>query len=149
MNIENLITKETIIFDETINTKEMLFEKVSTVLLENGSISDKDEFKKDLFARESETPTGLVDGFGIPHAQSEAVLKPSLVFIKSGIVSDYETLDDSKVNTAFVIAVPADGGSDHLDILSNLARRLMKDSFRQDLRNSQTKEEVLSILKGE
>lgn len=149
MNIEQLITKDTIILDKTINTKEQLFEKVASVLLENGIVSDKDKFKEDLFAREAETPTGIIDGFGIPHAQSEAVIKPSLVFIKSDIISDYETLDESKVDTAFVIAVPKTAGSEHLDILSGLARKLMKESFRQSLRNSQTEEEILSILKGE
>lgn len=149
MKIENLITEDNIIFDESIDSKDRLFEKVSEVLLTNKIISDRDIFIKDLFAREAEAPTGLIDGFGIPHAQSSAVLEPSLVFIKAGNIKDYETMDEGIVSTAFVIAVPATGGSDHLEILSNLARRLMKDGFRKNLKNSQTKEEVLLILKGE
>ncbi|EAD7950224.1 PTS sugar transporter subunit IIA, partial [Listeria monocytogenes] len=68
MNISNLINEDRIIFDNRIQTKQLLFEKVAEVLVKEGSITNSKKFIRDLYNREEETSTGIEAGFGIPHA---------------------------------------------------------------------------------
>ncbi|HEM1638180.1 TPA: PTS sugar transporter subunit IIA, partial [Listeria monocytogenes] len=44
MNISNLINEDRIIFDNRIQTKQLLFEKVAEVLGEEGSITNPKKF---------------------------------------------------------------------------------------------------------
>ncbi|EAC2463406.1 PTS sugar transporter subunit IIA, partial [Listeria monocytogenes] len=55
MNISNLINEDRIIFDNRIQTKQLLFEKVAEVLGEEGSITNPKKFIRDLYKREEET----------------------------------------------------------------------------------------------
>lgn len=48
-----------------------------------------------------------------------------------------------------MIAVPSEAGDLHLRMLSQLARSLMHDGFRDKLLHAGTEEEVLDLLKGE
>ncbi|HEM2366157.1 TPA: PTS sugar transporter subunit IIA, partial [Listeria monocytogenes] len=49
MNISNLINEDRIIFDNRIQTKQLLFEKVAEVLGEEGSITNPKKFIRDLY----------------------------------------------------------------------------------------------------
>ncbi|EEV4920141.1 TPA: PTS transporter subunit EIIA, partial [Listeria monocytogenes] len=64
MNISNLINEDRIIFDNRIQTKQLLFEKVAEVLVKEGSITNSKKFIRDLYNREEETSTGIEAGFG-------------------------------------------------------------------------------------
>ncbi|EAG6888770.1 TPA: PTS transporter subunit EIIA, partial [Listeria monocytogenes] len=57
MNISNLINEDRIIFDNRIQTKQLLFEKVAEVLVKEGSITNSKKFIRDLYNREEETST--------------------------------------------------------------------------------------------
>ena len=52
-------------------------------------------------------------------------------------------------NLIFLIAVPSEAGDLHLRMLSQLARSLMHEAFREKLLSAETEEAVLDLLKGE
>lgn len=147
MEILDIISEDTIIFDKTISKKVDLFDQASSVLLALNKIKDKKKFEKDLNKREKEISTGIEDGFGIPHAKSKTVLTPTLLFFKTSEISDYEALDGTKIDCSFIIAVPKSDNVTYLDILSNLSRKLMHEEFRISLRNADSPKEVLEIIK--
>ncbi len=62
---------------------------------------------KDLYRRESETSTGIEDGFGIPHTKSKAVLAPTICFVHTGKISDYVGLDDKEIGMGFCHFCPS------------------------------------------
>lgn len=146
MKISNLINKDRIIFDNRIQTKELLFEKVAEVLFKEGSITNTKKFIRDLYKREEETSTGIEAGFGIPHAKSKYVKEPLIVFVHSDIINDYFGLDDSPIECSFLIGVPKKATDVHLQILSELSRKLMDEKFREKLKNSKNKNEIITIL---
>ncbi|EAE8881708.1 PTS sugar transporter subunit IIA [Listeria monocytogenes] len=146
MNISNLINEDRIIFDNRIQTKQLLFEKVAEVLGEEGSITNPKKFIRDLYKREEETSTGIEDGFGIPHAKSKYVKEPLIVFVHSGIINNYFGLDNSSIECSFLIGVPKKATDVHLQILSELSRKLMNKEFREKLKNSKNKTEIITIL---
>lgn len=146
MDIRDLISQDTVIFDATLSTKEDLFTNIANTLHSLGVVTKPNKFMKDLYKREKETSTGIEDEFGIPHAKSKYVTRPTLMFYNTNGVEDYKALDDTTVKYAFVIAVPKSGSNVHLEILSQLARKLMDSEFRNKLKSAETPQQVLDIL---
>ena len=93
--------------------------------------------------------TGIGMQVAIPHGKSSAVRTPSLVFARCDAGVDFRAMDGSLANLIFLIAVPSEAGDLHLRMLSQLARSLMHDGFRDKLLHAGTEEEVLDLLKGE
>lgn len=98
------------------------------------NITDIEEYKKGILAREEKGSTAVGEGIAIPHAKSEAVKAPSLAAMTVPEGVDYEALDDEPSNLLFMIAAPNDGDV-HLEVLSRLMTILMDEDFRAKLLN--------------
>ncbi|OTO20304.1 hypothetical protein A5875_001654 [Enterococcus sp. 3H8_DIV0648] len=98
MKLVDLMMNDLIIFDDSIRSKDELFEKLGHILEEKNRVTKAKKIIKDLYRREAETSTGIEAGFGIPHAKSKAVLQPTICFVHTGKMSDYVGLDGKKLN---------------------------------------------------
>ena len=89
--------------------------------------------------REEEGSTGMVNGFAIPHAKSEAIKKASVIVVKfAQEVADWETMDDEKITVAISLLVPGgEAGTTHLKLLSKVAVMLMDEDFREEIKASE------------
>lgn len=97
MKLIDLMMNDLIFFDESIRSKDELFETLSRLLEKKERVTKAKKVMKDLYRRESETSTGIEDGFGIPHTKSKAVLAPTICFVHTGKISDYVGLDDKEI----------------------------------------------------
>ncbi|WP_137663446.1 PTS sugar transporter subunit IIA [Enterococcus hulanensis] len=149
MKLVDLMMSDLIIFDDSIRSKDELFEKLGHILEEKNRVTKAKKIIKDLYRREAETSTGIEAGFGIPHAKSKAVLQPTICFVHTGKMSDYVGLDGEKIEWVFAILVPQKTSDIHLEILSNLSRKLMNESFRDQLKHADNGIEVLEIMSKE
>ncbi|MEG2324853.1 MAG: PTS sugar transporter subunit IIA [Enterococcus sp.] len=149
MKITDLMMNDLVIFDETIRSKNELFERLANELERTKRVTKAKKIMKDLYKREKETSTGIEDGFGIPHAKSKHVLEPTVCFIHTEKLSDYLGLDGQPIECSFAILVPSKSSDIHLDILSSLSRKLMNEGFRKELKAARSGEEVLSIINKE
>lgn len=149
MKITDLMMNDLVIFDETIRSKNELFERLANELERTKRVTKAKKIMKDLYKREKETSTGIEDGFGIPHAKSKHVLEPTVCFIHTEKLSDYLGLDGQPIECSFAILVPSKSSDIHLDILSSLSRKLMNEDFRKELKAARSGEEVLSIINKE
>ena len=116
-------------------TKNEAIEMLIELQVKDGCISDRNEYKKGILAREEKGSTAVGEGIAIPHTKSEAVKAPSLaaMAVPSGV--DYEALDDEPSNLLFMIAAPNDGDV-HLEVLSRRMTILMDEDFREKLLNA-------------
>ena len=146
MKLIDLMMNDLILFDESIRSKDELFETLSRLLEKKERVTKAKKVMKDLYRRESETSTGIEDGFGIPHTKSKAVLVPTICFVHTGKISDYVGLDDKEIEWVFAIFVPQKTSDMHLEILSNLSRKLMNEAFRIQLKEATNATEVLEIM---
>lgn len=149
MNILSLMSPELIIIDEDITSKKLLFEVIGEKLESTGAVRNKKKIVTALEKREQQVSTGIEKGFGIPHAQSRHVLKPTVLFAKTGEINDYEALDGTKVSKVFCIVVPKGDSGVHLSILSSLSRKLMRDDFREKISSVSNYQEISKILEEE
>jgi fructose PTS system EIIA component len=113
-----------------------------------GRVTDLEGFIADLAAREAQMPTGLEGGIGIPHARSEHVTEPTLGFGRSSNGIDWGAAD-GPARLVFLIAAPAGGGAEHMNILAQLARRLVREQFRQSLLDAPDEQTVVDIINKE
>lgn len=144
MNKE-LITNDIIIFDLEAETKQEIIEKLADAMDKDGRLESKEGYVKDVLAREESSSTAIGFETATPHSKSVHVKEPSLAFARLKHPIQW---DDEEVSMIFQIAVPSPGQGDrHLEILSKLFRNLVYDSFREQMLQVKTKEEIVGILK--
>lgn len=108
-------------------------------------LSDKEKFYSDVLEREATFPTYIGHEIGLPHSQSTGVIKPCVTIgrFKSDIVW---TEEKENANLVFLIAVPKESQDNlHLKILSKLARLLMHEDFRNNIKTLK-ENELLELL---
>lgn len=112
--------------------RDAALQAITAHALAVGIASDADALTAAFLKRESEGTTGMVDGFAIPHAKTDAVKRPAVVVLKAneGIAS-WETMDNAPVTCVIALLVPESmAGTEHLQILSKVATALTDDAFR-------------------
>jgi fructose-specific phosphotransferase system IIA component len=146
--IANLLSKELYIPQLNATEKYSIIDEMIEKLDTAGRLSDKAALTQAVLAREAEFSTAIGMGIAIPHGKSKGVTTPSLVFARSAQGADFESMDDEPSFLFFLIAVPADGGEEHLKVLSTLSRKLMHTQVRQDLMNATHYDDIIAILEG-
>ncbi len=145
MRITDLLSKESILLGGSPKSKSEAIDMLVELQAKGGNITDIEEYKKGILAREEKGSTAVGEGIAIPHAKSEAVKAPSLAAMTVPEGVDYEALDDEPSNLLFMIAAPNDGDV-HLEVLSRLMTILMDEDFRAKLLNAKDKDEFLKII---
>jgi PTS system fructose-specific IIC component len=98
-------------------------------------------------AREEQSATGLPGGIAIPHCRSPYVDTASIGFARLNPPVDFGA-PDGPADLAFLIAAPEGAGSEHMKLLSSLARALVRKEFVESLRQASTPEEVVELVNG-
>lgn len=141
----SLINEDLIKINVMLKDKNEVISEIAEMVYRNKRTHNKEGLIQDILKREEEFSTSMGLGVAIPHAHSEYVTEPSLVFIKLSEAITWGIDDNVKI--VFGILNPLKNHSDHhLKILANLARKLMDDEFRNKLDSIEDKEEALNIL---
>jgi PTS system fructose-specific IIA component len=129
-------------------TKEDALSQLAKAAANNGKINDEATYIEAVLKRESEFSTAVGFGIAIPHGKSDAVNEPFFMFAKVDNI-DWNSMDGEPVDLIFLIGVPmSDASSTHLKILASLSRKLMKEPFRNTLRNAKTPKEIIEFLES-
>ncbi|WP_413375611.1 fructose-specific PTS transporter subunit EIIC [Alkalihalobacillus sp. 1P02AB] len=133
--------------DLTSSTRDDVIDELIKKLDKTGVLTSESDFKQAILAREAESTTGLGMNIAIPHGKSKAVKRPTVAFgIKQEGV-DWSSLDGTSAKLIFMLAIPEESaGDDHLKILQMLSRKLMDDTFREQLLRVANKEEAYELL---
>ena len=84
-------------------------------------------------AREAEGTTGMMEGFAIPHAKSEAIKQASVMVVKFAGDVEWESMDGKPIRVAIALCVPGgEAGTTHLQLLSKVAVMPMDEKFRNE-----------------
>lgn len=107
----------------------------------------KKEVYQKLLEREKEGTTGIMSGFAIPHAKSQAINELSLIIITLDKGIEWNSLDKQSVDFIFALFIPnSEAGTTHLKLLSLIARSLMRKEITEQLRVAKSKTEIATIL---
>ena len=146
MKITDLLKKNGIALNPTVNSKEEAINKLVDLMDSTGRLRDKEAYKKAVLDRESLSTTGIGDNIAIPHAKTSAVKEAGLsaMILTNGI--DYDSLDGQPAKLFFMIAAPEGENNLHLDVLARLSMMLMDPDFKEQLINAKSVDEFLSLI---
>lgn len=146
MRITDLLDKRSISLTGAPKSKKEALDQMVALMVKSGKINDEEAYRRQVYAREEESTTGIGEGIAIPHGKCDAVSKPGLaaMVVKDGV--DFDSLDGEPVNLIFLIAAPNTKDNIHLDVLSKLSVLLMDEEFSAALRNAKSVDEFMEII---
>ena len=144
----DFVKVENVFVAEDFASRDEALSFVSNQAVKAGIASDADAVMNAFLAREAEGTTGMMEGFAIPHAKSDAITEAAVIVVKdeSG-VTGWDTMDGAPVNVAIALLIPgAQSGTTHLKILSKVAEALMDEDFRGTVKGSTDAAEIAKTI---
>ena len=109
MKITDLLVKERVALNQELSGKDEVVGALVDSMAASGAVTDKETFKKAIYAREADSTTAIGLGIAVPHCKSPAAEKPALAALTLAKGIDYDSPDDEPVDLFFMIASPPDG----------------------------------------
>ncbi|MGP5837860.1 PTS lactose transporter subunit IIC [Brachybacterium alimentarium] len=109
--------------------------------------AERDGLEAGLLKREESFATGMPGGFAIPHCRTDAVHEAALGFLRLAEPVDFGSAD-GPADLIIGIAAPAGTDDQHLKLLAQLSRALIRPEFLADLRAAKEPHEVSDLVMG-
>ena len=146
MRITDLLKSESILLGAQPADKTAAIRQLTDLMEKGGNLTDKEQYMKDVLAREASGTTGLGDGIATPHAKSAGVKAAGLAAMTVPAGMDFESMDGLPSRLFFQIAAPDSANDEHMAILSKLATMIMDPDFKEALIAASSKDEFLKLI---
>ena len=134
--------------DVAVTSRNDALKYLADFAVKNKLANDSDAVYDSYLKREKEGSTGMTDGFAIPHAQSAAIAKSSMIVLKLKEPIDWQSLDGKKIDTVISFLIPESDSNAHLQYLSNTAKLLTHEDFIARLKKANTPEEIQALFEN-
>lgn len=142
-----VINRSAVAVDVPANNKEEVFQYICEMLYRDNTLTSLEDFKKDLYYRESLGKTGIGEGIAIPHGKSQFVTKTCIAIVKLKEPIAWETADEKPVQILILFAVnEADKSNFFLRMMAQVARKLVQENVSKRLVAAQTVDELIDAL---
>jgi PTS system fructose-specific IIA component/PTS system nitrogen regulatory IIA component len=148
MKFADFIVNDAVKAEIKATDKQGVIREMVQSILDAGGMKKEDYegIVKAIVKREELGSTGIGRGIAVPHTKHAGAkrLVGSVAVSADGI--DFDSLDCEKVQLFFLLISPPDCPGDHLRALEHITRQLKDDTFCRFLKQSKTKEDILSLL---
>lgn len=139
--------QKSILVDVSANSQKDIFKLISNEAVNKGYAKDSNLLMEALNNRENEGTTGMMDGFAIPHAKSNTIKMPALIIFKLTNGVEWNSMDGKQIDFVISLLIPEEEkGTTHLQLLSKVARLLMKEEVKNLLKEAKSESEIDAIL---
>lgn len=151
MNLTTLSHPRAVCLNARFTDRDDAIRQLAQRLVELGKITDADAYLAEVFERESLGPTALGEGLAVPHGKTAAVKEAAFAVATLREPLAWEGVDGPEpVELIFLLAIPpAEAGSTHIQILTDLTTRLADDEVRQRVMAADSSEALLAALDAE
>lgn len=146
MELSSVMDLSCIHLDARLPDKESVLRYLSQCLLQSGALTSFKPYLDAVHHRETLSETGLSRGIAIPHGISDAVKKEAIAYVRLKEPIPWESLDGQPVRHIFLLAIPTCHNDSHIQLLSQLARSLIRDDVIERLTQIQKPSELLQLL---
>jgi fructose-specific PTS system IIA-like component len=144
-----LIAPEMVVIDADATTKEEAIKRGVDLLYLQGRTEQPRALEEAIWKREANYSTGFGHGFAIPHCKSSAINANSIVVLKFAEPVPWNSLDDKPVRVVILMVIrESDSATEHMKIISALARQVTHESFRESIEKEQNPERLCALLKS-
>jgi nitrogen PTS system EIIA component len=126
-----------------VSKKRCLETIANFVAHEAYGVTAEDVFMR-LIQRERLGSTGIGNGIAIPHCRIPNLTQVVGALITLDQAIDFEAIDDQPVDLIFVLLVPEESFSEHLETLATLAELFNQDAFCDALRGANSNEQLFN-----
>lgn len=151
MNLTTLSHPRAVCLNARFTDRDDAIRQLAQRLVELGKITDADAYLAEVFERESLGPTALGEGLAVPHGKTAAVKEAAFAVATLREPLAWEGVDGPEpVELIFLLAIPpAEAGSTHIQILTDLTTRLADDEVRRRVMAADSPEVLLAELDAE
>ncbi|WP_159513667.1 MULTISPECIES: PTS 2-O-a-mannosyl-D-glycerate transporter subunit IIABC [Enterobacter] len=148
MNLTTLTHPSAVCVQAHYASRDEAIRQLTMRLVALGKITDGDAFLAEVYRRESQGPTALGEGLAVPHGKSTVVKEAAFAVATLSKPLEWEGVDGPEnVELIFLLAIPpAEAGSTHIQILTELTSRLADDALRARVMAATTAEGLLAAL---
>ncbi len=146
MKIAEMLKKDYVIESLTTSTKKDALRELAQVILHDHPQYETETVVKVLLDREKLGSTGIGDGIAIPHGKLAMLDRLVVSFGRSPEGIDFNAMDGRPVHLFFLLLAPENSAGLHLKALAKISRMLKDDSFRRQLIDAGTREELYRII---
>jgi len=144
MEIIDILTPARTLNDLECNSKKRAIEAASEWLASVIPAFKSTQLFTALISREKLGSTGFGDGIAIPHCRIASCTQVTGALIKLEHGIDFDAIDRQPVDIMFILLVPEDATSEHLQVLSTLAGKFGQAEFRDRLRACDSNEALFA-----
>jgi len=146
MNIAEVLKKDFVLEQLTSRTKGDVLKELADVVLSERTDYHPGETVNVLLEREKLGSTGIGDGIAIPHGKLNIIDTLAISFGRSQAGIDFNAMDGKPVHLFFLLLAPENAAGQHLKMLAKLSRMLKDATFRKDLLEAASREEIYRII---
>ncbi len=145
-DLSSFIQKERITFLDVDNKTDAL-NKLINLSADIPGIDSEEELSKAIFKREELMSTGIGLGIGVPHVRLPNVKNFHITIgVCKKEILDYKTIDDIPIRIIVMIIGVLNQQSQHIQLLSKIAKLLKINEIRQKILFAETIEQIYNII---
>lgn len=134
----------------TARTKEEVIEELTDLLIEDGAVTNKEDFIRDVWLREELGSTGFENHIAIPHGKSSGVSRTALAIGRTQHAIPWETMDGSDVRCVILFAVClVDQNATHIRLLAQVSGSLADEDIIAKLLVESDPHKIIALFNSE
>ncbi len=149
MKLSELIHGPSLVPELTATDRNGVLRELLQSLADQGQIpADQVEtVARSAITRENQGSTGFGKGVAVPHVKHACLTKMVATIGRSSHGVDFAALDRAPVYTIVMLLSPADAPEEHLAAMERIFRYLQRENFRRFLRQSDTTEAIMDLIR--
>lgn len=145
-----MLNVKNIKFNMTARTKEEVIEELTDLLIQDGAVTNKEDFIRDVWLREELGSTGFENHIAIPHGKSSGVSRTALAIGRTQHAIPWETMDGSDVRCVILFAVClVDQNATHIRLLAQVSGSLADEDIIAKLLVESDPHKIIALFNSE
>ncbi|HFE6820838.1 TPA: PTS sugar transporter subunit IIA [Klebsiella pneumoniae] len=150
MDISTVLNVKNIKLNMTARTKEEVIEELIDLLIQDGAVTNKEDFIRDVWLREELGSTGFENHIAIPHGKSSGVSRTALAIGRTQHAIPWETMDGSDVRCVILFAVClVDQNATHIRLLAQVSGSLADEDIIAKLLVESDPHKIIALFNSE
>ena len=149
MKLSELINGPSIIPELEATDRNGVIRELVQSLADHGALDSDavDAVVRAVITRENKGSTGFGKGVAVPHVKHERITKMTATIGRSSRGVDFAALDRAPVFTVVLLLGPNDEPDTHIAAMERIFRYLQRESFRKFLRQADTHEAIMDLIR--
>ena len=149
MKILDYLKEAWIVADLQGTDKSSVLRELASVLVKPCQVGSLEDLLQVLLEREKLESTGIGDGVAIPHGRLKKLKEFYISFGRSAKGIDFDSIDGKPSHLFFLVMAPENSAVNNLNLLGRIVTLLKDPSFRKQLMEGHSQEELFRSISEE